>query len=203
MPQIITLAHQKGGVGKSTLTLNLAMEFKDHLKTVVIDLDPQGTLSGLKKLIKGIDILVLDINKLEQIKSLPYEIVFIDTPPYLSSYLPNLFKLSDLILIPTKAGLADIMAIRSTIKVIEEAHEKNNALVVLNMIKYNTTLTEDIKLMLKDYSINIANTQIVDRVSYTRSLISNSTKEDKKANKEINDLSRELLIKLKEIKQRK
>ena len=97
------------------MTFNLANEFKNHLKTALVDLDPQGTLSQLKGVVKDIEILIFDRKDLNQIKSLPYEIIFIDTPPYLSDYLPELFKLSDLIIVPTKAGLADLMAIRSTI----------------------------------------------------------------------------------------
>ena len=46
MAKIITLAHQKGGVGKSTLTFNLAMSFQEHLNTCIVDTDPQGSLTN-------------------------------------------------------------------------------------------------------------------------------------------------------------
>jgi chromosome partitioning protein len=46
MPQIIALANQKGGVAKTTTTLNLAVAFKEKGKRVlVVDLDPQGNLT--------------------------------------------------------------------------------------------------------------------------------------------------------------
>jgi len=44
--QVIALANQKGGVAKTTTTLNLAVAFKEMGHSVlVVDLDPQGNLT--------------------------------------------------------------------------------------------------------------------------------------------------------------
>jgi len=46
MGRVIAFANQKGGVAKTTSTLNLAVAFKEHgLDVLVIDLDPQGNLT--------------------------------------------------------------------------------------------------------------------------------------------------------------
>lgn len=42
---IVTLSHQKGGVGKSTVAWNLAVLFSPILETRIIDLDTQRSLS--------------------------------------------------------------------------------------------------------------------------------------------------------------
>jgi chromosome partitioning protein len=46
LAQVIAFANQKGGVAKTTSTLNLAVAFKERgFKVLVVDLDPQGNLT--------------------------------------------------------------------------------------------------------------------------------------------------------------
>jgi chromosome partitioning protein len=49
MAKIITLAHQKGGVGKITLAINLALAFQDQLSVALVDTDLQGSLYHLRE----------------------------------------------------------------------------------------------------------------------------------------------------------
>ena len=51
MPKIILITHQKGGVGKSTLTFNLAQNIAANSRVAVLDFDLQGSLSQLEELV--------------------------------------------------------------------------------------------------------------------------------------------------------
>jgi chromosome partitioning protein len=198
MPQIITLAHQKGGVGKSTLTFNLANIFKDNFKVAIFDLDPQGTIYKVDQTvekIKGIDIFPY-LENIEKVNSTNYDFVFIDTPPYLSKNLASIFKLSDLILIPTKAGLPDLTSIGAIIELIKKADKEKQSLIVLSMLKHKINIVQEIKKVLQNYSIELTKTQILDRVVYGMSMITEGVKTDLKAYNEIQNLAQEIIEKL-------
>ncbi len=195
MPKIILITHQKGGVGKSTLTFNLAQNIATNSKVAVLDFDLQGSLSQLEELVTDFKIIPYQ-DKLESISELQYDFIFIDTPPYLSNHLAKLISISDLIIVPTKAGILDLLAIKSTLAIIEQEKRTMDTLVVFNMIKPNTTLTLDILIGLEEYNVKIASTHISDLVAFTRSVLLKGVSNDKNAQKQIDQLTEEILTNL-------
>lgn len=193
MAKIILITHQKGGVGKSTLTFNLAQNFSNNSNVAVLDFDLQGSLSQLKEVVTGFDIIPF-VEEIKSISNLKYDFIFIDTPPYLSNHLSKLIQIADLILVPTKAGILDILAIKSTLKLIEHEHKSNSTLIVFNMIKPNTTLTQDILISLKEYNVPIAKTYISDLVAFTRSVIMKGVTNDRNAKFQLDQLTKEVLL---------
>ena len=200
MPKIITLAHQKGGVGKSTLALNLAYVFNSSLNVGLLDADLQGSLSSLPLMADGITIISLP-KDMEELRKLEFDVIIIDTPPYLSNNLPKLFNVSDFILVPTKAGFLDVMAIQSTIALIQQAKKANPCLkagIVFNMIQSRYSTVCQVKKMLKDSAVPLLTSFISQRVSYVRSVITSGiiNSNDEKAKEEILALAEEILEKL-------
>ena len=195
MPKIILITHQKGGVGKSTLTFNLAQNIATNSKVAVLDFDLQGSLSQLEELVTDFKIIPYQ-DKLESISELQYDFIFIDTPPYFSNHLAKLISISDLIIVPTKAGILDLLAIKSTLAIIEQEKRTMDTLVVFNMIKPNTTLTLDILIGLEEYNVKIASTHISDLVAFTRSVLLKGVSNDKNAQKQIDQLTEEILTNL-------
>lgn len=195
MAKIILITHQKGGVGKSTLTYNLANNISEDASVAVLDFDLQGSLSQIKDLVAKFKIIPYR-GDISAIKDLKYDFIFVDTPPYLSSQLPELIELADLVIIPTKAGVLDLLAIKNTIALIDNRNKACNALIVFNMIKANTTLTLDIFIALEEYNIPIAQTHISDLVAFTRSVLVGGVKTDKNAQKQLDNLTKEVLTKL-------
>lgn len=202
--KIIAISHQKGGVGKTSLTVNLALCYAQDLNVAVIDTDLQGSLQGISKLIQGIDVIPFeDYQKnIKQLKNLDYDLLLIDTPPYLTDRLTDIFLISDYVLVPSKVSYVDIMAVRATIAMINDTKKLNpniKAGLVLNMVKTGSTINEEIGELVKDLNIKQLKTTIGDRVSFTRSLIVNGIfeTEDEKAKDEITNLAREILLEMK------
>ena len=191
MSKIILITHQKGGVGKSTIAYNLASNIRENAKVCIIDMDSQGSLINISEL-SEVPIFTADMLN-EKIKS-DYDFIFIDTPQYLNEKIIDLCNISDVIIIPTKAGVLDLLAIKSTIDIVKQAKSENKAIIVFNMIKPNTTLTEEIKSQLQDYNIKVSKNMLSDLVSFSRSVLVNGVEENNNAQKQIDNLTKEILM---------
>jgi chromosome partitioning protein len=156
-------------------------------------------VTDLKDFLSGVD--VHDLDSLLSGKLTDYDLIVIDTPPYLSSRLTELFALSDYVLVPTKAGILDAMAIRATIALLQQSIQAKPSLksgIVLNMVLPRTSLNEEVKEILTDYDIPLLSSRISQRVSYTRSPMTGSIfgSEDQRAKDEVIELATEIMEQL-------
>ena len=192
MPKIILVTHQKGGVGKSTLTFNMANALKNDVKVAIVDLDWQGSIYKSRS---SSDIPVYPPDHLDEIQNLDFDFIFIDTPPYLAKKTAELCQIADCIVIPTKTGIYDLLAIEQSIEIVKQVGKENKTLIVLNMVKPNSTLSTEMLEALENYSIPVAKTSISDLVSFTRSPLNNQL--DEKAQNQIESVTMEVLELLK------
>jgi chromosome partitioning protein len=166
------------------------------INVALVDTDLQGSLYHIKDELPGLAVVGND--QLQEIKDLDYDLIIVDTPPYLSNKLLELFSLSDFILIPTKAGFFDVMAIRSTIALVKDAQERQpeiRAGIVMNMIKPRSGITKEVSGLLEGMEIPVLETMIHDRVSIARSSITAGVLQgtDVKAKEEITSLAEEIV----------
>lgn len=209
MPLVITLAHQKGGVGKSTLATNLRGYFASGgYKVVLVDIDPQGSLSKLVRtfsdqagrdpehIIERGDFKdFIDLSHLLE----PYDIAIIDTPPYLSKDLKAVFAISNLVLIPCKASPLDFLAIGDTLDLVRKTKKEQSdllAAIVLTMTITGTDFTANIRHELEKTEFPVLASEIGNRVAFMRSLLRSNTvlgDENRKAWGEIEALGSELI----------
>lgn len=187
----IIVAHQKGGVGKSTLVINLYHLLKDKMNVSVQDFDNQGTTLRVLNSIA--------YKKNETVKE--SQLLIIDTPPYLFNELPSLLRDADMVIIPTRKSLPDLLAIGDTIELINEGKAKNKNLkvfILYNQVDTRTSLNEPIEEKINSMDVDVFKTQLHNRVSYSRSILSENgiCGLDVKAEQEFKELTNEILSKL-------
>ena len=130
----ITFVNQKGGVGKTTVTLLAAAVLKKAgFDLAIQDTDPQGSA-------KLIAPNILDIPLLEDHQNAEY--VLIDTPPRLDEkHMKNIFIKSDRIVLVTMKNPLDMLAAQPMAELIRKYKEKNSKPYVLfNNVEKNTVI---------------------------------------------------------------
>lgn len=176
----IVVASQKGGAGKTTCTSHMAVAafLSGHGPVAVIDTDPQETLStwwNLRQvdqpaLIKGnVSTLASTLEKAEQAG---VRICFIDTPPALGDHTKQVLRLADLIVIPTRPSPADLWALGSTLKLVNDVGKP--FVFVITQAKANARLTLQTMAALSEHG-PVASSILGDRVDYASALIDGRT----------------------------
>lgn len=209
MALIVTLAHQKGGVGKSTLATNLRGYFaQGGYKTALVDIDPQGSLTKLVRTFADQTGRepehVIERGSYQNYKDLlrlleAYDIAIIDTPPYLSKELEDVFEITNMVLVPCKASPLDFLAIGDTLDLIRQSKARRPdliAAVVLTMTITGTDFTANIRSELEKTEFPVLKTEIGNRVAYMRSLLRANTvlgDDNRKAWEEMENLGKELI----------
>jgi len=131
--KLIGISSQKGGVGKTTLSMNLAIASALSGKpTIIFDLDPQQSIKGYHNIRVGqgqgdqpmvVATTATKIGEaLNAAKADGYEIGFIDTPPNIMSKDAQVAAGADVVIVPTTPSVIDLVAISSSIEI---AHMKD------------------------------------------------------------------------------
>lgn len=177
MKKIAVLA-QKGGVGKTTLCLNLAIAAKlDRRKSAVIDMDPQKSSSEWAKTrsqqwpqIKATSISFLP-KMLTVLNELKTHFVFIDTLPKDDDLTAMAAaKEAGIIIIPVGKSILDVRGIAPTVKIAQASRKPT--FFVLNRFPYAPSRKEKVIKVLKSKypDIPIAPVCLIERPTYDASL---------------------------------
>ena len=189
---IITLSHQKGGVGKSTLAWNLIVEFSKKRKVSVIDLDMQKTITYSLQIRKnklgqgGVNNIALldpksDIEMVEMMltnQRSKEDLMIIDSGGFDSSSNRIAITGSDILLTPVSTKFYEILGLKEYSKILDKInHEVRSkhkqelvANVILNKINPNTIDLEDMKNFVEsDKNFALMKSIIRQRVDYENS----------------------------------
>lgn len=177
MGHVITVAQQKGGSGKTTIAVNLAVGFARAGKSVaVLDTDPQGSLGRwfMTRREGGAEDLEFstasawgvsyECDKLRK----THDYVIVDTPPKVDADLRPALRESDLVIVPVSASQVDVWATESVLDLARR--EGRETLVVLNRAKAGTRVLAEVSEALAGLETAQASTALGNRVAYAETL---------------------------------
>ena len=212
LSKVITISQQKGGTGKTTLAVHLALAFiKYHnLKVAIIDTDPQGSLG--KWFVIRSEKKVSNDNLTFKTASLwgaQYEsktlkkdndIVIIDTPPKIESDARPSIEASDLVIIPMTPSHVDFWATEAIIEIAKKAKKK--ILIQINRANRRSKLISKTNEYINSINVSATKTIIGHRQIYASSMGEGKTAVEKqkksKAVEEIKNLSNQILLEIKQ-----
>lgn len=177
MALTIAVSSLKGGVGKSTIALNLAacLHRAGH-RAIVVDADPQGTCrmwaaKAAQVEHEGPPVVAMDgktlRRDLERV-SKSFDVAVVDCPPRLGAETRAAMLASDLVVMPVIPGAADVWALQETIDVFDEAKQMRDelyAVVVLNRAD-RTTLAKLALTAIEGLEIDVLDVTLKNRVAY-------------------------------------
>ena len=210
LSKVITIAQQKGGTGKTTLAVHLALSFIEYnnLKVAIIDTDAQGSL-GKWFMIRtekknSNDNLTFKTASLwgaqyeSKILKVDHDIVIIDTPPKIESDARPSIEAADLVLIPMSASHVDFWATGAIVEIAKKANKK--ILVQINRSNQRSKLITKTNDFIKSLDLSSTQTIIGNRQIYASSMGEGKTAIEKQkkgvAVEEIKKLSEQILLEL-------
>lgn len=178
MGYVIAIAQQKGGSGKTTLAVNLAVGFAKAGKSVaLVDTDPQGSagrwfMTRLEDLPEpGLEFstasawgVTYECRKLAE----AHDVVIIDTPPKADSDLRPALRAADLVLVPVATSHLDLWAVEVVLYLAER--EEKPAMIVMTRNRPGTRLAVDVAEKAAEVTAQVADASLANRVVYAETL---------------------------------
>jgi chromosome partitioning protein len=216
----IAVTNLKGGVGKTTITTNLAVELAHKGKKVCIvdtDLGQKSSMewSGNRSEellhIPVFGAIGKQLNKEIAKLNEEFDVVMIDGTPQISELAERTVLASDLLIIPISPSIYDLRAFESFYEKVEQINSVREeqglrrvaVYVIINRVSEKTNLGKEIIDALGDYSdIKVFQTKLANRISYAESATQGMGAfewKDAKAKTEFNRLGDEVFAEIKKL----
>lgn len=184
---IVALMGQKGGVGKSTTAICLAMAaFERGLSTLLVDADPQGTLQTWREVATenqqaAPTVITLDgsMHRPGQLEAIAknYDWTFIDCPPRHGDVQRSALMVADLAILPCGPTASDVWALTSSLELLRSARalrESLTACVVITRKQPRTSLGKEARAVLEKSGLTVLRSELFYRVAYQEALAAGS-----------------------------
>lgn len=180
----IAILSQKGGTGKTTISLHLAVAAQQAGQAaVVIDLDPQASSAGWKDSRSGEEPVVISVpasrlpHALQAAVDGGADLVIIDTAPHSGEVALAAAEVADLVLIPCRPGILDLRAIGSTARIVKLAGKP--AYVVLNTVPPRASnVLADASAAVAVHGLSVAPVALQQRAAYAHALTAGQTAQE-------------------------
>lgn len=207
---IISVLNQKGGVGKTTLSINLAGYFAQQQgrRVLLVDADPQGSSlawSSTRDLDPAFPVVGMAKPTLH--RDLPtiaasYDVTIIDGAPRVSELARTAILAADFVLIPVQPSPFDVWASEDIVKLVLEAQqykETIKAAFAVNRKIANTAIGRDVTAAFEGYPFEVLTQTVGQRVAFAEAAASGLTIMEMTPN---GDAAREIAALAKAIEQR-
>lgn len=175
--KVVTIAQQKGGAGKTTIAVHVAVALVQRgYRVALIDVDPQGSLTKWHYIREerfgegntGITFAALSgwrvANEVARLRR-THDIVLIDSPPHVESEARTAIRHADQIIIPVQPSPTDLWATMATVELCRV--EEIPAHIVLNRVNPQSRIYERVKQELKGMLLGT----LCNRVIFASSLM--------------------------------
>lgn len=173
---IIGLLNQKGGVGKTTLSISLAAELtRTGARVLLLDADPQGSALDWAAARQGdpmfsvVGLPRATIHREIAVVGQGYDHIIIDGPPRVTDLARSAILASDLVVIPVQPSPYDIWAAEEIVKLIDEARvfkESLKSCFAINRKIANTAIGRDVREALSGYPVHVLESVVTQRVVF-------------------------------------
>jgi chromosome partitioning protein len=180
---IIALTGQKGGAGKSTTAIGLAVAAVERAhRVLLVDADPQGTARTWGEvaaenghLTPTIIAMGATMHRPDQLPTLarPYDLTIIDCPPRHGDIQRSALMVADIAVLPCGPSAADAWALTATLDVIAEARtlrEQLKACVLITRKQGRTALGKGARDVLGASGLPVLSTELGFRVAYQEAI---------------------------------
>jgi len=173
--KVIAIISQKGGAGKTTLALHLAVAAEAHGKpAAIVDLDPQASATSWGDSREAETPVVVSAQSsrlqkvLEAARAGGAAFVIIDTAPHSESAALAAARAADFILIPCRPAILDLRAISNSIDLAKMADKP--AAVVLNAVPPRGSIAQDAEQAVSGYGVPVAPVHIGQRAAFQHAI---------------------------------
>ncbi len=178
---IISLANQKGGVGKTTGAINIAGGLsRMGRRVLLVDADPQGSVLQWQSIENSAEFDVqhhpeTDPGRHVALLGSRYDFIVIDAPPAIGDITASILAVSGLAIIPVGPSPLDLWSSRETISLVHEIEPDNPDLRCRLLISKKiprTRIGREAREAIETYGMKLFATEIGQRVAYVQAMIS-------------------------------